>query len=140
MSIRQKRYRTGIARGLLLAGYVILFTGQFSHQYFDIANFFVYGNNHSANIGKTRHATLERHVVIARNAAEQRNTVQANAERPDHLGIDKRYQFKQAIRVPQIRAPGLTACIVLNSRVPYSIPDYISSELSTNLLRGPPCA
>jgi hypothetical protein len=139
MSIRKKRYGTVIARGLLLAGYVFLFAGQFSHEYFVIANFFVYGNN-SANIGKTRHATQESHAVIARNAAEEHNAVQANTERPDHLGIDKRYQFKQAIRVPQIRAPGLTVCIVFKSRVPDSAPDYISSELSTNFLRGPPRA
>jgi hypothetical protein len=141
MSIRQKRYGTRISRGLLLAGYLFLFAGQFSYQYFTIANFFIYGNNNSANIGHAGHAAQEKLSVNARNTAEQHNAVlQTNAERPAHLGIDKRYHFKQAIRVPQIRAPGLTVCIVLKSRVPHSVSEYISSELSTNSLRGPPCA
>jgi hypothetical protein len=141
MSIRQKRYGTRIGRGLLLAGYLFLFVGQFSCQYFAIANFFVYGNNHSSGLGPSGHATQDRLAVNAGNTGEQHNSVlQANTERPAHLGIDKRYQFKQAIRVPQIRAPGLTVCIVLKSYVPHSVPDYISSELTTNSLRGPPCA
>ena|ERR1700722_19603761 len=141
MSIRQKRYGIRISRGLLLAGYLFLFAGQFSYQYFTIANFFVYGNTHSAKTGHTGHAKQDRLSVNARNAMEQHGTVlQANTERSAHLGIDKRYQFKQAIRVPQIRAPGRTVCIVLKGRVSRSVPDYISSELSTNSLRGPPCA
>jgi hypothetical protein len=140
MSIRQKRYGTRIERSLLLAGYLFLFTGQFSYQYFAIANFFVYGNN-SPGVKPSGHVVQDRLSVNVQDAAEHHGAVlHANARRPAHLGIDKRYQFKQAIRVPQIRAPGLTVCIVLKSRVPYSIPDYISSELSTNLLRGPPCA
>jgi len=141
MSFRQKQYGTRIARGLLLAGYLFLFAGQFSCQYFAIANFFVYGNNHSSGLGPSGHAIQDRLAVNAGNAGEQHNPVlQANTERPVHLGIDKRYHFKQAIRVPQIRAPGLTVCIVLKSHVSPAVPDYISSELSTHSLRGPPCA
>jgi hypothetical protein len=141
MSIRRKRYGTRITRGFLLAGYLFLFAGQFSYQYFAIANFFVYGNNHSANVGQHGGATQERLLVNPRNATEQQSAVlQVNTERAAHLGVDKRYQFKQAIRVPQIRAPGLTVCVILKSRVLRSAPDYISSELSTNSLRGPPCA
>jgi len=141
MSIRQKRYGIRISKGLLLAGYLFLFAGQFNCQYFTIANFFVYGNTNPASVESSGHGTEGRFSVNARNAMEQHRAVlQANTERPVHLGIDKRYQFKQAIRVPQIRAPGLTVCIVFKSRVPRSLPDYISSELSTNSLRGPPCA
>jgi hypothetical protein len=140
MSIRQKRYGTRISRGLLLAGYLFLFAGQFSGQYFTIANFFVYGNN-SASVEPSAHVIQDWLSVNARNAVDQRSTLlHAKTDRPAHLGIDKRYHFKQAIRVPQIRAPGPTVCIVLKSRVPRSLPDYISSELSTNSLRGPPCA
>jgi hypothetical protein len=126
---------------LLLAGYLFLFAGQFSCQYFSIANFFVYSNTNSAAVEPSAHTTQERLSVNARNAMEEHGAVvQTNAERPAHLGIDKRFQFKQAIRVPQIRAPGLTVCVVLKNRIPRSLPDYISSELTTNSLRGPPCA
>jgi hypothetical protein len=126
---------------LLLAGYLFLFAGQFSCQYFSIANFFVYGKANPATVEPSAYAIQERLSVNARNAMEQHGAVvQINTERPAHLGIDKRYQFKQAIRVPQIRAPGPTVCIVLKNRIPRSLPDYISSELSTNSLRGPPCA
>ena len=141
MSIRQKRYGIRISRGLLLAGYLFLFAGQFSCQYFSIANFFVYGNTNSSAVEPSAHAIQERLSVNARNAMEQHGAVvQTNTGRPAHLGIDKRYQFKQAIRVPQIRAPGLIICIVLRPPVPRSLPDYHSSELTTNSLRGPPCA
>lgn len=130
-----------MSRCLLLAGYFFLFAGQFRYQYFAIANFFVYGSANSAAITHAGHAVQEKLSVNARNTAEQLNaTSHAHADRPAHLGIDKRYQFKQAIRVPQIRAPGLTVCIVLKCRVFPSAQDYISSELSTNSLRGPPCA
>lgn len=141
MSIRQRRYGTHISRGLLLAGYLFLFAGQFNCQYFIIANFFVYGKTNSASVKPSRHATPDRLSVNARNVMEQHSAVlPANTEQPAHLAIDKRFQFKQAIRVPQIRAPGLTACIILHSRVPRTLSNYVSSRLSTNTLRGPPCA
>jgi hypothetical protein len=145
MSTRQKRYQGYVTRGLLLAGYLFLLAVQFNYRYFTIANFYVYGNGHSANIGADLTAlnTVDR---MAETAETQRSTGQHplalhdNSQRPSHLGIDKRFRFRQGIRVPQIRAPGITYASIVRTRFHALTPVCFSSDLPTPSLRGPPRA
>jgi hypothetical protein len=145
MSTRQKRYQAYVTRGLLLAGYLFLLAGQFNCRYFTIANFYVYGNGHSANIGADL-ARLDTVNGAAETTATQRSTSQRpvalhdNSQRPAHLGIDKRYRFKQGIRIPQIRAPGVIYVDIVKTRFRSFTPVYFFTEPPTLSLRGPPCA
>jgi hypothetical protein len=145
MFIRQKRYQTMTTRGILLAGYLFLFAGQFNYRYFNIANYYVYhGGNAkgSGSIAGLVHTGGEVHAVSPdRSTPLQRPvTLRDNAQRPAHLGIDKRYRFQQGIRVPQIRAPGVLYVDVVESHFPSFTPVCCSTEPPTLSLRGPPCA
>lgn len=139
MPIRKKGYRSLFTRGLLLAGYFFLFAGQFNYRYFDIANFYVYG--HDGNMAYET-AGKGNHPTAAVDQEQERHTVALhdNSQRPAHLGIDKRFQFKQGVRVPQIRAPGAFHYIIAKTFFTSFTPVYSSTDLPTNSLRGPPCA
>ena len=126
-----------VCKAVLLAGYLFLFASQFNYRYFSIANFFVYGN--SAVAGRHVHASS-----FAQQPSQAHTTrpvsLQDNRQRPSHLGIDKRFQVRDGIRVPQIRAPGLPSYTLVKPRFYSSLPVYSTSDLPTNALRGPPCA
>lgn len=143
MPLRLQRYRTLFGKGLLLAGYLFFFAGQFNGRYFTIANFYVY---HSDGMLSNTGARLSKAIgtattAVTRTATGQHPTaLQNNSQRPAHLGIDKRYQIQQGIRIPQIRAPGPN-CFVLVKRHFYSFQQvYFSTDPPTCALRGPPCA
>jgi hypothetical protein len=153
MSGKQKKYQAHLTRGLLLAGYLLFFAGQFNYHYFSIANFYVYGNGNSANACANVSATVAlglAHVNTVNKTAEtavvQKTTgkhpvaLHDNSQRPSHLGIDKRYQLKQGIRIPQIRAPGVLYVGILKTRFPGFTPVCFSTLPATLSLRGPPCA
>lgn len=138
MSIRQKGYRPIFTTGLLLAGYLFLFAGQFNYRYFDIANFYVYGHD-----GNMTYETAGNHhptAAVAKEQERQSVALHDNSQRPAHLGIDKRFQFNQGVRVPQIRAPGVFYSILTKTAFTSFAPVYSSADLPTNALRGPPCA
>ena len=145
MSIRQKRYQAYVPRGLLLAGYLFLFASQFNYRYFTIANFCVYGSGHSSNAGS---GVAQLHMAnrAAETTLDRRSTGQHpvalhdNSQRPSHLGIDKRFRFKQGVRVPQIRAPGEAYPPVVKTRFYTLTPVCFSTDLPTLSLRGPPTA
>ena len=131
-------------RGLLLAGYLFLFAGQFNYRYFNIANYYVYNHGshtHGAVVGLTRTAN-EIHAVNPDRSLPLQHpvTLRDNTQRPAHLGIDKRFRFQHGIRVPQIRAPGVLYIDVVKTRFPSFAPVYFFTELPTLSLRGPPCA
>lgn len=138
-----------ITRGLLLAGYLFLFAGQFNYRYFTIANFYVYHSN-SGISGIVQDAVGGRAMAMATIihtvGAVRRTELPAaailhdNAQRPAHLGIDKRFSFRQGIRVPQIRAPAPPEYPVAKIRYYTPIPVCFSTDLPTTPLRGPPCA
>jgi hypothetical protein len=151
MFTRKKGNKELIFKILLVTGYCFLFACQFNYRYFNVANFYVYNspahagpsiinnsrgndNRQAASVPMTRTVESQRapgqHGVLFRN----------NAQRPSHLGVDKRFHFKNAIRVPQIRAPGLPVYTLTRTRFYAPIPVYTTSNLPTNGLRGPPCA
>lgn len=146
MSIRQKRYQAYVTRGLLLAGYLFLFAGQFNYRYFTIANFYVYSNGRSANTapGLAHLPTANRRAetAVAQRSTGQQHSVALhdNSRRLSHLGIDKRYELKAGIRVPQIRAPGVLYVDIVKTRFPSFKPVYCSTLPPTLSLRGPPRA
>ena len=130
-------------RGLLLAGYLFLFAGQFNYRYFTIANFYIYGIPGKAAVGTGQLHTANRTVetAVAQKATGQHPmALHDNSQRPSHLGIDKRYRFKQGIRVPEIRAPGVVYTPVAKTRFHTLTPVCFSTDLPTTSLRGPPCA
>jgi hypothetical protein len=148
MSIRQNRYVSLFCRSLLLAGYLFLFAGQFSYRYFSISNFFVYGGtvgraqlntNPTTNLTKECAAT---HAVGEQRIARVQHGVvlHDNGERATHLSIDKRFHLKESVRVPQIRAPGLSYCTIVKTRRPALTTSYSSTDLPFTSLRGPPSA
>lgn len=132
---------------LLLAGYFILFASQFTCRYFSVANFYVYGAA-SAN-GNTAPGQLN-NVQPGQTSLTKRVTHQANAQkparftvntqRPFHLSIDKRFHFREGIRLPQVRAPGVPEYVLTTIRYYTHTPVYSSSGHPTIALRGPPCA
>lgn len=142
----QKEYDKLIGRSLLLAGYFFLFAGQFNFRYFTIANFYVYHNNDSFSNGAGDAAHLDPGsgavMAVSPTATRQQPVVlRDNSQRPSHLGIDKRFQGRQSIRVPQIRAPqDVVYFQLLNTRFYSFAAVYFSTDPPTGYLRGPPCA
>lgn len=146
MLIRFQKYHALFSKGLLLAGYLFFFASQFNGRYFTIANFYVYhGNGNSPVIayggvhGRVAYAVTA--TAVARTAARQHPiALHDNSQRPAHLGIDKRYQGNQGIRIPQIRAPGVICFGIVKTHC-YSFKQvYFSTAPPTRSLRGPPCA
>jgi hypothetical protein len=137
-----KTYCSLIGRCLLLTGYLFLFAGQFNCRYFSIANFFVYGNAGTGSRvqphtgGNVTHAAGVLQIERARHGV----AVHDNGERATHLCIDKRFDLKQGVRVPQIRAPGLPYYTIVKTRRPTLTPACSSTDLLFTSLRGPPCA
>jgi hypothetical protein len=153
MSIRQNRYGFLICRSLLLAGYLFLFAGQFSYRYFSLANFYIYGNGGTGSRAQlntklntedpARHAAgIQQLTRVEHGVALHNNlSLHDNGERATHLCIDKRFDVKKAVRVPQIRAPGLLHyTTIVKTRRPTLTPDCTSTDLPFTSLRGPPCA
>lgn len=145
MSIRN-RYGSLICRSLVLAGYLFLFAGQFNYRYFSIANFYVYGNGGTGSGAQlTTNLTTE---CAATHAAGVQQTARVqhgvalhdNGGRTTHLCIDKRFDLKQAVRVPQIWAPGLSYRSIVKTRRPTLTPSCSSTDLPFTSLRGPPSA
>jgi|ERR1700722_6110982 hypothetical protein len=137
------RYCSLIGRCLLLAGYLFLFAGQFSHRYFSIANFYVYGNGGGpgSNVRLNAQRQSTHAVAVLQIARMQRGVVlHDNQGRATHLSIDKRFHLKESIRVPQIRAPGLPFYTIVKTKRLALTPVCFSIDLPVTSLRGPPCA
>lgn len=138
MNTFKKGYRIAI-RTLLLAGYVTLFASQFNGRYFSVANFYVYSsaaaNGNATGPGRTMQAS-----VTHRDNAQKPARFIDNAQRPSHLSVDKRFHFREGIRLPQVRAPGAPEYVLTTTRYYSHTPVYSSSGHPTIALRGPPCA
>jgi hypothetical protein len=121
------QHRKIAARALLLTGYLVLFTIQFSYRYFDIANFFVY-KAHFASIQSAHHQQkLATH------------TYQDNTKRPAHLAIDKRFSHKLMFQpVPVANQAPVHSYIVINRKALPPPVTYLAPDLPSNALRGPP--
>jgi hypothetical protein len=142
MSIRRNRYSALFCRSLLLAGYLFLFAGQFNYRYFSISNFFVYGNGGTAGRAQLNTGGAAAHAAGVRQIARVQHGVALhdNGDRAAHLCIDKRFDLKKAVRVPQIRAPGLSYYTIVKTRRPTLTPACSSTDLPFTSLRGPPSA
>jgi len=119
-----KKYIGFLSKTLLLAGYFLLFYTQANYRFFSIANFFDY---HYAS-----------HVVGAKGSADVSHYVSSPAK--THLGVDKRYAAKDLVKLPFTSFSAIAPYEVI-ARI-YFVPlkVYASSNLPTNVLRGPPCA
>jgi len=123
MATLKKGYKNPAFRLLLVAGYLVLFATQFSDRYYATANFFDYGNKAAK---------------AASAAGRQRITP---VQHTSHLSIDKRFRFRNAIKPVFISAvPGLPSFTLVKKKASPPSSAYISSDLLTNALRGPPCA
>jgi hypothetical protein len=144
MFTHRKRYPALIIRSSLLIGYFFLFAAQSNYQYFDLANFFVYGHG-AATAGNTALARQKDAVATAVAKQQQQEpqhslTLQGKHQRIGHLAIDKRYHSQQGLRIPPIRAPGVISYIVVRTRFYIPTPAFFSADPPTNALRGPPSA
>jgi hypothetical protein len=137
-----KTYCSLIGRCLLLAGYLFLFAGQFNCRYFSIANFYVYGNGGTGSRAQVNTQRQTTHSIAVQRIArvEHDVAVHDNQKGATHLSIDKRFDLKQGVRVPQIRAPGLPYYTIVKTRRPTLTPACSSTDLLFTSLRGPPCA
>ena len=142
MSKRRNRYGSLICRSLVLAGYLFLFAGQFNYRYFSISNFYVYGNGGAGSGGQLNTVGADTHAAGVQQIAWVQHGVALhdNGGRATHLCIDKRFDLKQAVRVPQIRAPGLSYRSIVKTRRPTLTPFCSSTDLAFTSLRGPPSA
>jgi hypothetical protein len=142
MSMQRKGYPTLIIRSSILIGYLFLFIAQSNYQYFDIANFFVYGHEGASSATGSQHENKAATVVSARQeqAPQHALALRSNQQHIGHLAIDKRYRFQQGLRIPPIRAPGVIFHIIAAIRYCTSAPAYFSADLPINALRGPPSA
>ncbi|HVU93662.1 MAG TPA: hypothetical protein VHE34_00490 [Puia sp.] len=133
-------------RILLLAGYLFLFSLQFNSRYFAIANNFVYGQLDGQPAGVD--SQLNRLCNISSTGIHQDIgnpkrpghgvLVHFKSRNPSHLGVDKRFHFKQAILVPGIRGPDRTFFAPITTFISNYFPYHSSSELPVNAFRGPP--
>lgn len=144
MSTHRKRYPTLFIRSSLLIGYFFLFAAQSNYQYFDIANFFVYGHGAATAVNtalaRQKDAATTAITEQQQQAPQHSWTLQAKHQRIGHLAIDKRYQLQQGLRIPPIRAPGVIFCVITRTLFNTSTPAYSAVDLSPNALRGPPSA
>jgi len=129
-----------IGRSLLLAGYFFLFAGQFNGRYFTIANFYVYSGSPVAGYHAGIVSRPSQPAVVNKAAAQHGIALRDNSQRPAHLGIDKRYGFKQGIRVPQVRAPEVEYAAIVKIRLYTQTPACHFIDLPVNAQRGPPRA
>jgi hypothetical protein len=127
-------------RSLLLIGYLFLFIAQSNNQYFNLANFFVYGRGAASSATSAQYKDKAANTVAAREeqAPQHSLALQSNKQRIGHLAIDKRYKFQQGLRIPPIRAPGVISYTIVRTRFYLLTPAFISADLPTNALRGPP--
>ncbi len=141
MNTLKKGYKT-MFRMLLLAGYLILFASQFNCRYFSVANFFDYSavaaNSNAA--GQVNNVKPVRASLTHQDNVQKPAAFRFNAQRPSHLSIDKRFHFREGIRLPQVRAPGAPEYVLTTTRYYTHTPVYSSSGHPTIALRGPPCA
>jgi len=120
-------HRKLAARTLLLAGYLILFSTQFTGKYYAIANFFVYKPGTTVKLIAGQQSTA--HALIYRD----------NTKRPAHLGIDKRFSYKTAIQPVFTDHQSLVPSYIIVTRKALPPPAvYSTPDLPTNSLRGPP--
>ena len=127
MLMWRKRYELYIARIFLLAGYFSFFSGQFNGHYFGIVNFYVF--EHKGDAAGPQKAAVTTRVIL-----------HDNARQPAHLAVDKRFHFKQVVRIARIHAPLPRYAGVSRHEVPALASAYSSANLPTNGLRGPPGA
>jgi hypothetical protein len=143
MSMQKKGYPTLIIRSSILIGYLFLFIAQSNYQYFDLANFFVYGHEAASSAAGCQHENKAATAVSDRqeHAPQHSLALQSNnKQRIGHLAIDKRYKFQQGLRIPPIRAPGSISYTFVRTRFCIPAPTFTSADLPTNALRGPPSA
>jgi|GEM_PF-1955821 hypothetical protein len=142
MSMQRKGYPTLIIRSSILIGYFFLFIAQSNYQYFDIANFFVYGHEAASSATGSQHENKAATVVSDRQeqAPQHSLALRSSQQHIGHLAIDKRYKFQQGLRIPPIRAPGLISYTFVRTRFCIPAPTFTSADLPTNALRGPPSA
>lgn len=144
MSTHRKRYPTLIIRSSVLIGYLFLFAAQSNYQYFDVANFFVYGHGAATAVNTTvarqKDAATSAIAEQQQQAPQHSQTLKVKHQRIGHLAIDKRYQSQQGLHIPPIRAPGVIGNIITRTRFYTSTPAYSAADLPTNALRGPPGA
>ncbi|HUB59178.1 MAG TPA: hypothetical protein VL978_00670 [Puia sp.] len=142
MSAFSKGYPSAILRSSLLIGYLFFLAAQSNHQYFDTANFFIYGHDDATRANSTvSRNTAAASVETEQGPASQHSlTQQVNQRRIGHLGIDKRFQFQKGLRIPPVRAPGVLFCTITRTRFYTDTPAYLSANPPVNALRGPPFA
>jgi len=133
MAPQKKRNKNLPFRLLLLAGYLFLFATQFNYRYYAVSNFFVYGNNTASVVGTANSASpLQK--------AERCLSYRSNTKRPSHLSIDKRFQFRDFIRVNTILAAPPVVYTLSQKKYFLLSPVCHFPDLPTNSLRGPPVA
>jgi hypothetical protein len=120
-------------RLLLLIGYFFLFATQFNYRYYAVANFFIYGNT-------TVRANVPPSQASAAQKTEQPTAYRLNTQRPSHLSIDKRFYFRDLIRVGASFSALPPFYTVFQQKYPITSTTCSSSDLPTNGLRGPPAA
>jgi hypothetical protein len=103
-------------RLLLLCGYCFFFASQFNHQYYSIANNFVY-----------------------KSTGEKKAAGCKNTRNPAHLSIDKRFSCPSPFQKtdPSLQQRS-SSCIVLNQTVQPQPAPYPVPNLPINTFRGPP--
>jgi hypothetical protein len=129
-------------RSCLLIGYLCLFISQSNNQYFNFANFFVYGRDAASSAAGAKYKDKAAKAVAAPQVRLLQHSLafQPKQERIGHLAIDKRYKFQQGLRIPPIRAPGVISYTIVGTRFCIPAPAFTSADLPTNALRGPPSA
>ncbi len=129
-------------RSFLLIGYLFLFIAQSNNQYFNLANFFVYGREAVSSATGAQYKDKAANAVAAPEdrAPQHSLALQLKQERIGHLAIDKRFKFQQGLRIPPIRAPGAISYTFVRTRFCIPAPTFTSADLPTNALRGPPSA
>ncbi len=126
MSLSKRTNKTLALRCLLLTGYLFLFASQVNCRYYSIANFYVYGNNRLV----TRVNVDKQHPV----------TVQQRAQKPSHLGIDKRFPYVDVFKPSTVFFQPVLFSTTIERKYGKLQQSYSSSGPPVLCLRGPPVA
>ncbi|HEY4286659.1 MAG TPA: hypothetical protein VGN00_06125 [Puia sp.] len=125
--LAKRRNRILLFRCLLLTGYLFLFTAQVNYRYYNIANFFVYGNSG---------------VVTSKVKVDKQYPVTAlqSSKKPGHLGIDKRFHNVDVFKPSTVFSQSVLFSTTVERKYRRFLQHCSSSDPPVLTLRGPPVA
>jgi hypothetical protein len=134
MAPLKKGNRNLALRLLLLTGCLFLFATQFNYRFYDLANFYVYGNHTSVT------ADHSENFDAPANRPGQQTLYRSRHQKGHHLSLDKRFRINDIVNASFTITPAAPSYRVIQRKFYTPVTVCCTSGLPINALRGPPCA